>query len=150
MDPSAVFRGTWDDPLHLPLHPVLSSIALVDNETGRDGEESCMSREMPSMGPMPKKMVRQRGDVVVRIPARRPEQNRDKRRDLIRRRLPRNGCKIDSGTRSAKRADFTRCTQRQCLVKGPTPWQIEHGFACRYRQVLANADNQDSDAEMMV
>lgn len=81
-------------PLHIPFRPVLSSTALVDNETGRDGEESCMSREMPSMGLLPKKRVRQRGDVVVQIPARRPEQNREKRRDLIRRRLPRNGCKI--------------------------------------------------------
>lgn len=85
---------TESDPLHIPFRPVLSSTALVDNETGRDGEESCMSREMPSMGPLPKKRVRQRGDVVVQIPARRPEQNREKRRDLIRRRLPRNGCKI--------------------------------------------------------
>lgn len=140
------------DPLHITFRPVLSSTALVDNETGRDGEESCMSKEMPSMGPMPKKRLRQRGDVVLQIPARRPEQNRDKRRDLIRRRLPRNGCKIVG--LGAQRGPISQGVQRQCLMKGPTlfkdrgRWSM--GLQVAIVRHLQTRNNQDSDAEMMV
>lgn len=86
--------NTEPDPLHIPFNPVLASDTQVDNETGGDGEESSMGSEVPSMPTIPKKKTRQRADVVVHTPSRRPGQSLEKRRDLIRRRLPRNGCKI--------------------------------------------------------
>lgn len=52
-----------------------------------------MGNEVPkSMTSKLKQWVRQRGDVVVHIPTRRPRLNTEKRRD--RRRLPRNELKI--------------------------------------------------------
>ena len=69
-------------------------MALDDNETGRDGEESSMGSEVPSMAPKTKRRSRDRGDFVVHTTSLRPGQNIDQLRDLNGRGLPRNGCKI--------------------------------------------------------
>lgn len=86
--------NTKPNPLHIPFNPVLALETQVDNETGGDGEESSMGSEVLSMPTTPKKKSRQRADVVVHIPSRRPRQSLNKRMDPIRRRLPRNGCKM--------------------------------------------------------
>ncbi len=86
--------NTEPDPLHIPFNPVLVLETQVDNTTGGDDEESSMGSEVPSMPTTPKKNSRYRADVVVNTSSRRPRQSLENRKDLVRRRLPRNGCKI--------------------------------------------------------
>lgn len=66
-----------------------------------DSEECSMDGDVSSMPTTPRKKSRQRADVVVHYPSRRPGKNSNKRRDFIRGRFPRNGCKIVE--RSAQR-----------------------------------------------
>lgn len=86
--------NTEPNPLRIPFNPVLALEAQVDNTTDGDDEESSMGSEMSCMPTTLKKRSRHRVDVVVHTPSRRPRQTLENRKNLVRRRLPRNGCKI--------------------------------------------------------
>lgn len=85
--------NTQPDPLHIPFNSVPSLETQVDEGSGGDDDESNMSSEVLTMPTTLKKSSRQRADVVVHTPSRRPGQNWNKQRN-IRKRFSRKGFKI--------------------------------------------------------
>lgn len=67
--------NTQPDPLHIPFNSVLSLETQVDEGSGGDDDESSMGSEVLSMPTALKNSSRQRADVVVHTPSRRPGQN---------------------------------------------------------------------------